>query len=99
MNLIEHYVNLRLAYQEYKEEERIGATTGEISHHLSCTMRNTNILMKKMMELGYLKWMPQKGRGRKSTLLFHLSLLEAATSNVQRFYSLKRILKKHTPIF
>ncbi|MFD2213292.1 ABC transporter substrate-binding protein [Metabacillus endolithicus] len=98
MNLIEHYVNLRLAYQKYKEEEKIETTTGEISLHLSCTMRNTNILMKKMMELGYLKWMPQKGRGRKSTLLFHLSLLEAATNNVQRLLAEKNFEEAYSYI-
>ncbi|PGT90173.1 MULTISPECIES: ABC transporter substrate-binding protein [Bacillaceae] len=98
MNLIEHYVNLRLAYQGYKEEENIETTTGEISQYLSCTMRNTNISMKKMMEFGYLQWKPQKGRGRKSTLLFYLSLQEAAINNVQRLLTEKNFEEAYSYI-
>lgn len=84
MNVIEHYINLRLAFKDTEDEEIIETTTGAISNCLSCTMRNTNHLINKMNEKGFLNWFPQKGRGRKSRLIFHLPLNAAASLNVKR---------------
>lgn len=98
MNVIEHYINLRLAFMDTEEEEIIETTTAAISDCLSCTMRNTNHLINKMNENGYLNWIPQKGRGRKSTLIFHLPLNDAASLNVKRLLKEKSFEEAYTYI-
>ncbi|WP_226668089.1 ABC transporter substrate-binding protein [Metabacillus litoralis] len=98
MNVIEHYINLRLAFMNVEEEEIIETTTACISDYLSCTMRNTNHLINKMSEKGFLNWIPQKGRGRKSTLIFHLPLNDAATLNIKRLLKEKSFEEAYTYI-
>ncbi|MBM7603735.1 MarR-like DNA-binding transcriptional regulator SgrR of sgrS sRNA [Metabacillus crassostreae] len=98
MNVIEHYINLRLAFKGTEEEEIIKTTTATISDFLSCTMRNTNHLINKMSEKGFLSWIPQKGRGRKSSLIFHLPLLAAASLNVKRLLKERSFEEAYTYI-
>ncbi|QOS77468.1 SgrR family transcriptional regulator [Paenibacillus sp. JNUCC31] len=78
MEVIEHYIQLRKAFPNADEEEEIHTTIGELAEHLCCTMRNMNLIMNKFMNHGWINWSPQRGRGRKSVLVFYLPLLQAA---------------------
>lgn len=91
MDILEHYINMRLSFSKVNEHEEVYTTTGELAGILSCTMRNTNIIVKKFLEQEWVSWIPQKGRGRKSPLIFRLSLLEAARMYLNQLTREKRI--------
>ncbi|MEC0128565.1 ABC transporter substrate-binding protein [Paenibacillus pabuli] len=84
MEVIEHYMQLRMAFPNAGEEEEIHTTIGELAEHLCCTMRNMNLIMNKFMNHGWINWSPQRGRGRKSVLIFCLPLLQAAQERLDQ---------------
>ncbi|RXJ00738.1 hypothetical protein DS745_11820 [Anaerobacillus alkaliphilus] len=84
MNVLEHFVTLRLTFLTTQENEEVLTTIPYIADKLACTERNTNFIIKKMTENGWITWYPKKGRGKQSTLLFHLSLHEVSVMNVNR---------------
>lgn len=79
VDITEHYLKLRMVFSDVPDGEEYLATMGELADHLCCTMRNMNLIMNKLTEHGWVSWNPQRGRGKRSVLLFHLSLLEAAS--------------------
>ena len=78
VEVIDHYIQLRMAFSNVDEEEEIHTTIGELANQLCCTMRNMNLIMNKFMDQGWIRWSPQRGRGKKSVLVFCQSLLQAA---------------------
>ncbi|MCM3781591.1 ABC transporter substrate-binding protein [Neobacillus mesonae] len=78
MQLLDHYIQLRKAMPGVSEGEEVKITISSLSQHLCCTMRNVNLLIKRMKEEGWLDWYPVRGRGRHSTLVCHYSLRDAA---------------------
>lgn len=78
MEVTEHYIQLRLIFSHVHEEEEIEITMGELATHLCCTMRNMNLIMNKFLDNGWVRWSPQRGRGKKSILVFCLPLHDVA---------------------
>ncbi|UQZ32726.1 hypothetical protein C2I18_03630 [Paenibacillus sp. PK3_47] len=78
MQLLDHYIQLRKAIPDVSEAEALKITIPMLSQHLSCTMRNVNLLINRMKEQGWLEWYPERGRGRYSTLICHYPLRDAA---------------------
>lgn len=76
MRIEEYYFQLRHALTDYELHESIHTTVKEISSLLFCTERNTKNLLKRMCENEWISWKPSRGRGRKSTLTFKISVDE-----------------------
>ncbi|MFD0959739.1 ABC transporter substrate-binding protein [Paenibacillus chungangensis] len=88
MKLRRHYAALRRAFPDVREQEPIDATTGQLASIVECTQRNMVILLRRMEEEGWLSWQPNRGRGKRSQLLFLASLdtilLQQAKEHVQK---------------
>ncbi|WP_339259482.1 ABC transporter substrate-binding protein [Paenibacillus sp. FSL R5-0713] len=78
MDVSEHYIQLRLNFPHVHDEQEVHTTVGELADLLCCTMRNMNLIMNKFKENGWVRWNPQRGRGKKSMLLFCVPLLTVA---------------------
>ncbi|WP_340027191.1 ABC transporter substrate-binding protein [Paenibacillus sp. FSL H7-0940] len=78
MDVSEHYIQLRLNFPHVHDEQEVLTTVGELADLLCCTMRNMNLIMNKFKENGWVRWNPQRGRGKKSMLVFCVPLLEVA---------------------
>ncbi|UPK45297.1 ABC transporter substrate-binding protein [Paenibacillus pabuli] len=81
---MDHYIQLRMAFSNVDEEEEIHTTIGELANHLCCTMRNMNLIMNKFMDHGWIRWSPQRGRGKTSVLVFCHPLIQAAQERFDR---------------
>ncbi|MFE8699928.1 ABC transporter substrate-binding protein [Cytobacillus sp. FJAT-54145] len=70
MNIEQYYLDLRKHYESIKEEETLWISMDELSERLRCTKRNAQLLVHKMVDQKLIQWVPGKGRGNKSRLLF-----------------------------
>lgn len=84
VEVMDHYIQLRVAFSNVDEEEEIHTTIGELANHLCCTMRNMNLIMNKFMDHGWIRWSPQRGRGKTSVLIFCHPLLQAVQERFDR---------------
>ncbi|MCU6711762.1 ABC transporter substrate-binding protein [Paenibacillus sp. J5C_2022] len=88
MKLRRHYAALRRAFPGAGEQEPIDTTTGQLASIVDCTQRNMVILLRRMEEEGWLSWQSNRGRGKRSQLLFLASLdailLQQAKEHVQK---------------
>lgn len=84
MEVVDHYIQLRMVFSNVDEEEEIHTTIGELANHLCCTMRNMNLIMNKFMDQGWVRWSPQRGRGKTSVLVFCHPLLQAVQERFDR---------------
>jgi SgrR family transcriptional regulator len=66
-----HYLTLRRSFPQVQEEHPLEITLEELALHLDCTHRNMVLLLKRMQQEQWLTWLPKKGRGNRSTLIFH----------------------------
>lgn len=99
MKIRKHYLTLRRAFPDTYEEQPIETTLEELALHLDCTHRNMVLLLKRMQQEQWLQWLPKKGRGNRSTLIFNARkediLLEEAKELVakQDLYSALELLQ------
>ncbi|MDD9270410.1 ABC transporter substrate-binding protein [Paenibacillus sp. GCM10023248] len=88
MKIRKHYVTLRDAFPQVQEDMPLETTLEELAAHVECTHRNMVLLLKRMQQEAWLTWLPRKGRGNRSTLLFHIRkddmLLEEAKAFVAK---------------
>jgi SgrR family transcriptional regulator len=70
MKLASHYIRLREKLPHVGEHQEQEMMLNEIAAILDCTHRNVTMILQKMDTQGWLRWMPKKGRGNRSTLLF-----------------------------
>ncbi|WP_458462625.1 ABC transporter substrate-binding protein [Paenibacillus sp.] len=91
MDVSEHYIQLRLNFLHVHDEQEVHTTVGELAHHLCCTMRNMNLIMNKFKEYGWVMWNPQRGRGKKSVLVFCVPLLEVVRERFDHLLNGNRI--------
>lgn len=69
MNFLEKYITLFLHFQRIIDKS-IQASIEEISQILFCTPRNSRIIIKKFVDLGWIQWEHGMGRGNKSKIIF-----------------------------
>lgn len=69
MNILEKYITLFLYFQRVIDE-KILVSIEEISQILFCTPRNSRIILKKLVDIGWIHWEHGMGRGNKSKLMF-----------------------------
>ncbi|CAM4077856.1 SgrR family transcriptional regulator [Paenibacillus alkaliterrae] len=72
MQLAVHYLQLRQSFPNALEGESVPISMEEIAILLYCTTRNAKLIMTKMVELGWIRWVPGRGRGHRSVLTFLL---------------------------
>ncbi|REJ09892.1 SgrR family transcriptional regulator [Halobacillus trueperi] len=77
MKLEETYIRLRTHFHNVGEEEQVDVTMQQLADDLFYTLRNLRIIIKKMEEAGWLTWIPGRGRGNRSSIIFHLTKEEA----------------------
>ncbi|MGO4184818.1 ABC transporter substrate-binding protein [Paenibacillus sp. MCAF9] len=73
MDVEEYYCRLRNTFPANPEREPIFLSMERICDILSCTRRNVQILLTKMMEKSYIEWLPGRGRGNLSQIVFLVS--------------------------
>lgn len=70
MNIEQYYLSLRNQYSSKHEGEVFPILMEELLETLNCTRRNAQLIVKKMVEVGYVNWLPGRGRGNTSKLTF-----------------------------
>lgn len=91
MDISEHYMQLRLKFQHIQDDQELHITIGELAGHLCCTMRNMNLIMNKFKENGWVSWSPQRGRGKKSVLVFCKPAAAAASERFDQLLYANRM--------
>ncbi|MDQ6419706.1 ABC transporter substrate-binding protein [Paenibacillus sp. LHD-117] len=88
MKIRRHYIALRRAFPFIADGEAAIATTFELAEKLDCTTRNMVMILKRMVDEGWIRWESKRGRGNRSELIFlvplDFMLLEEAKELVGR---------------
>nr|WP_058006786.1 SgrR family transcriptional regulator [Heyndrickxia oleronia] len=99
MQLFEHYQQLLEKYEQ-KIKQKCYPSVDEIADCLNISTRYTKTLLKQMNEVKWISWLPQRGRGKKSTLILNLSkndiLVEQALQKLKKgdFTEAVKIIKQ-----
>ncbi|SFF05515.1 DNA-binding transcriptional regulator SgrR of sgrS sRNA, contains a MarR-type HTH domain and a solute-binding domain [Paenibacillus algorifonticola] len=91
MDVHDYYGQLRKHYIAVPKRQRFAVSMEELSELLSCTRRNTQMLLHKMTELGLVEWIPGRGRGNLSQLAFLKSYRELAFAKAQELVEKEKI--------
>lgn len=91
VDMIDHYLRLRLKFSNVADGESCASTTGELADCLCCTMRNMNLIMNRFMREGWVEWSPERGRGKKSKLVFRYPLRAAAGERFEQLMQGNRL--------
>ncbi|MBB6672166.1 ABC transporter substrate-binding protein [Cohnella nanjingensis] len=77
MLLSQQYARLRISLlRDRQSEEALPVTVDEIAGLLHCTERNAKLVLHRMSELGWIVWLPGRGRGHRSQIRFEASAEE-----------------------
>ncbi|MFJ7728587.1 ABC transporter substrate-binding protein [Neobacillus sp. NPDC097160] len=68
--LITDFMEVRDFYKDEQDNKPFHVTMDELSSILFCTARNTKFILNKMINEGWISFIPGQGRGKKSTLIF-----------------------------
>ncbi|MDU0200716.1 ABC transporter substrate-binding protein [Paenibacillus sp. MAH-36] len=85
MKIRKHYLTLRHAFPQLQEESPLETTLEELAAQLDCTHRNMVLLLKRMQQEQWLTWQPKKGRGNRSTLIFHMRKEQLLLEEAKQF--------------
>ncbi|MFD1907416.1 SgrR family transcriptional regulator [Paenibacillus rhizoplanae] len=69
----------------------ISVTLDELALTLGCTHRNALHVIRKMADLGWINWTPNRGRGRRSKLVFLAAAEDIALESMKQAISSKDI--------
>ncbi|RXZ80682.1 ABC transporter substrate-binding protein [Paenibacillaceae bacterium] len=83
MKLRRHYLELHHKLAKTDESEHLAVLLEELAAALDCTQRNMNLLLKRMVDHGWIVWEPRRGRGNRSRLRFLVSREEIALQMAQ----------------
>ncbi|CAM3959885.1 ABC transporter substrate-binding protein [Cohnella lubricantis] len=88
MRVSEDYLALRSAFPDYREGEAFGVSMEDVANVLFCTPKNAKLIIKKWIELNWVRFVSGRGRGHRSELVFLLSsaaiILSEAQERVRR---------------
>ncbi|MCR8636704.1 ABC transporter substrate-binding protein [Paenibacillus radicis (ex Xue et al. 2023)] len=70
MKLASHYIRLREKLPHVGERQEYELMLDDMAAILDCTHRNVAMILNKMDKQGWLQWLPKRGRGNKSTVVF-----------------------------
>ncbi|KAA0546925.1 hypothetical protein FZW96_13105 [Bacillus sp. BGMRC 2118] len=84
MNVEQYYLSLRQQYRSKGEGETFPIRMDELVETLKCTRRNAQLLLKKMVDIEYVNWIPGKGRGNTSVLTFLMPLSDVVLKRAKQ---------------
>lgn len=82
MYILEHYFTLKKHYDDVKDGEETFSSISDVSKILYCSIRNANFILNKIKENGWITWQSERGRGKKSRLIFKKSMISAANDHL-----------------
>lgn len=97
-----HSQFLRL-HARYGDNDEIFVTMDELAVTFDCTHRNALTIINRMAQMGWIRWTPQRGRGRRSTLEFLTRPEEIAVQSMMQAINRRDIqramdqLQSHSP--
>ncbi|RDI37246.1 ABC transporter substrate-binding protein [Falsibacillus pallidus] len=86
MNLQNHhyyFLALRKAYRNFDNHSEIQVSMNKLMDIFFCTQKNAKIIVKKLVDEGFMEFRPGKGRGNLSTILFLESLQSSLLKQVE----------------
>lgn len=89
--LIEDYQAIRNFYKNEQDQVPFTTTMDELAGILFCTERNAKLILKKLIEAGWVSYSPGRGRGHKSRLSFLVSLDDAAFTDATSLFKTGQI--------
>ncbi|WP_368901779.1 ABC transporter substrate-binding protein [Oceanobacillus oncorhynchi] len=90
MDVLEYYIDLK-CHPEYRKAQEVLISKQEIADILFCSSRNAHYILQKWIQEGYIVWKGQRGRGKKSTLVFLKTLEEAALLHVENLLQKEKV--------
>ncbi|MBW8348556.1 SgrR family transcriptional regulator [Bacillus sp. IITD106] len=72
--LANDFITLWRSFTDTKENEPYPISMETLSELWFCTTRNAKLIVTKMVQLGWVEFIPGRGRGNRSTLTFKISL-------------------------
>lgn len=72
--MLEHYyLTLRKQLPHALEREEIEVTLSQLTEWLHFSSRNVNLVLRKMEEHCWIQWLPGRGRGHRSRIVFRIT--------------------------
>lgn len=68
VQLVEQYIRICAGFPEEALGQPQEISLAEVATRLFCTLRNANLIVKKLQKQGWLIWQPGRGRGNRSVL-------------------------------
>lgn len=91
MDILDYYITLHLEHPEQASGTAAEVSASQLETLFFCTKRNVNLLLKRMSEENWLTWIPGRGRGNRSRVLFHYSLEEAVDAYFSKLLAKNQI--------
>lgn len=70
MQIAYHYLRLRQHFADVAKGVRQEVTLPELAAIFCCTVRNAKMVVKQLVEQNWLEWLPGRGRGHVSQIVF-----------------------------
>ncbi|MBU9711920.1 ABC transporter substrate-binding protein [Evansella tamaricis] len=86
MKVIDHYHVLTKSLKEINRP--IQVTIEQLSTILHCSVRNTKIVLTKLQLLGWITWIPGRGRGNYSTISLEVGFDSLVLEEAKKFSSI-----------
>ncbi|WP_161405378.1 ABC transporter substrate-binding protein [Paenibacillus silvestris] len=84
MRSTQHYLNILLSLPPHLNKgETVSITTRELTKVLCCTPRNVKLILRKLLEEGFMKWQAGIGRGNSSRMTLLRDLGDVAEEYFQ----------------
>ncbi|WP_289141643.1 SgrR family transcriptional regulator [uncultured Brevibacillus sp.] len=80
MQIAQHYLRLRQHFAGRQEKEQQEVTLAELAAVFFCTIRNAKMIIKQLAEQDWIEWMPGRGRGNVSRIVFLRSVEQVVVS-------------------
>ncbi|UUZ79979.1 ABC transporter substrate-binding protein [Paenibacillus sp. P26] len=74
---------MRKCYPNVKEREEVAITMQELAGIFQCSGRNVNLVLRRMEETAWIRWIPGRGRGNSSRMVFLIPAEEVALETAQ----------------
>ncbi len=85
MQLAHHYLRVRHHFNGIADGVRIETSLHELAEVFCCTERNVKIILKQLSEAKWIEWLPGRGRGHYSHLVFRAMTQEVAFQLAQQY--------------
>ncbi|MCZ8512089.1 ABC transporter substrate-binding protein [Paenibacillus filicis] len=80
-----YYLQLRKRYPGVREREELPITLPELAGIFQCSSRNVNLVIRRMEEAEWIRWIPGRGRGHLSRIVFLVPVESVVLERAQGF--------------